>query len=93
MFVRYARAFVIMPGGFGTLDEFFEITTLVQTWRMKPIPIILICPDFWNGLLDWIRGKVLEAGNISPEDLQLYQVTDDAEEGVSIVEHFYREVD
>jgi uncharacterized protein (TIGR00730 family) len=91
MFAKYSKAFVACPGGFGTLDEFFEITTLVQTWRMKSIPIILICPDFWDGLLDWIRGTVLGAGNVSPEDLQLYQVTDSAEAVVSMVEHFYRE--
>lgn len=89
MFAKYSKAFIACPGGFGTLDEFFEMTTLVQTLRMKPIPIILVCPDFWSGLLDWIRETVLGAGNISPEDIHLYHMTDDAEEVIKIVERFY----
>ena len=68
MFAKYSKAFIACPGGFGTLDEFFELTTLVQTMRVKPIPIILICRDFWSGLLDWIHDVVLERGNISPEE-------------------------
>lgn len=91
MFAKYSKAFIACPGGFGTLDEFFELTTLVQTMRVKPIPIILICKDFWSGLLDWIHDVVLERGNISPEDSHLYQIEDDPDEVVRIVERFHEE--
>jgi len=85
MFLKYARAFVIMPGGFGTLDELFEALTLIQTQRVSPFPVVLFGSDYWGPLLDWLRDKTLQHGYISPEDLALAQVTDDVEEVVRIV--------
>lgn len=89
MFAKYSKAFIALPGGFGTLDEFFELTTLVQTWRVKPIPIILVGRKFWEGLLGWIRSAVLSSGYVSREDTHLHTLTDDPEEVVKTVLHFY----
>ena len=80
MFVKYAQAFVIMPGGFGTLDELFESLTLVQTRKVTRFPVILYGTAYWGGLLDWIRGSVLPAGKIGPADADLLAVTDDVDE-------------
>jgi hypothetical protein len=80
MFVKYAQAFVIMPGGFGTLDEMFEALTLVQTRKVTRFPVILYGVDYWQGLLDWIRGSVLPGGKIGAADLDLLSVTDDVTE-------------
>jgi uncharacterized protein (TIGR00730 family) len=85
MFVKYAQAFVIMPGGFGTLDELFEAVTLVQTRKVTRFPVILYGTSYWSGLLDWIRGTVLPAGKIGPPDPDLLTLTDDADEAVSII--------
>jgi uncharacterized protein (TIGR00730 family) len=86
MFVKYARGFIIFPGGFGTMDEFFEALTLIQTLKIVPFPVVLIGAEFWSGLLDWMR-KVMDQrfGNISPEDFDLFHVTDDVEEAVNVV--------
>lgn len=80
LFVRYARAFVIFPGGFGTLDELFEAVTLIQTGRSRRFPIYLVGSDYWQGLLDWLKNTVLRAQNIKPEDLELLRVSDDPDE-------------
>ncbi|WP_319522382.1 TIGR00730 family Rossman fold protein [uncultured Desulfosarcina sp.] len=80
MFIKYASAYVAMPGGFGTLDELFEVITLVQTQRIRPFPIILVGTDHWGGLLDWIRGQLLARQLISPKDLDIVQVLDEPEE-------------
>jgi uncharacterized protein (TIGR00730 family) len=80
MFVRYSQAFVVMPGGFGTLDELFEALTLVQTGKIWHFPVILIGSEFWRGLIDWVGGAVLEDGNISIEDVGLLHLCDTAEE-------------
>ena len=85
MFIKYAFAYIIMPGGFGTLDELFEAVTLVQTRRIKPFPIILVGSDFWSGLKDWIKSRLSEKKRISPEDLDILQVVDEPEEVVNIV--------
>jgi len=77
MFVKYAEAFVIVPGGFGTLDEFFEAITLVQTRRVKPIPIVLYDSSYWGGLIDWLEREVRGRGMVSATDLRLFQVMDD----------------
>ena len=82
MFVKYAFAFVIMPGGFGTLDECFESLTLVQTNKIYKIPIILFGVDFWSGLLDWLKDKPLAYGTISEEDFDLFLLTDSVDEVV-----------
>jgi uncharacterized protein (TIGR00730 family) len=85
MFVRYASAFVVLPGGFGTLDELFEALTLIQTRKVRYFPVILMRQDYWRGLVDWLRGPVLEEGKIGPEDLALLRVTDDPKEVVELV--------
>ncbi len=77
MFVKYAEAFVILPGGFGTLDEFFEAVTLVQTQRIKPMPIVLYDSSYWQGLVDWLAAAVRARGMVSPRDLDLFRVMDD----------------
>ena len=90
MLVKYASAFVIFPGGFGTFDEFFEAVTLIQTRKILPFPMILFDSEYWNGLLDWIKNKVLGCGYINPEDLNLLKVIDDTEEVVDIVKTFLK---
>jgi hypothetical protein len=80
MFVKYSVAYVIMPGGFGTLDEFSEAITLIQTQRIKPFPVILVNRAFWKGLLDWMRKSLCQGGMISPEDMDLIQIIDGPEE-------------
>ena len=86
MFVKYASAYIILPGGFGTLDELFEAVTLVQTRRIKPFPLILVDSEYWTGLVDWIKNKLLGEKRISPEDLEILQVMDDPEEIVKAVQ-------
>jgi uncharacterized protein (TIGR00730 family) len=91
-FVKYSLGFVFMPGGFGTLDEFFEVLTLVQTQRIPRFPLILFGSDYWKGLIQWMK-KHLEATRfISPEDLTLFQVTDDPNEAVEIIREYERHV-
>jgi uncharacterized protein (TIGR00730 family) len=85
MFVKYAQAFVVLPGGFGTLDELFEAITLVQTRKVTRFPVILMGVDYWSGLLDWIKRRMLDDGKISEADLDLLQVTDDVAEAVAII--------
>jgi len=86
MFVKYAQAFVILPGGFGTLDELFEALTLVQTHKVTRFPVILYGVDYWSGLLDWIRSTMAEIGTISPQDVDLLTVTDDIGEAVALIQ-------
>ena len=85
LFVKYSQAFVVLPGGFGTLDELFEAITLVQTRKITRFPIVLVGTEFWGGLLDWIKTSMLPSGKISAQDLDLVQVTDDPEEAVRII--------
>jgi uncharacterized protein (TIGR00730 family) len=85
MFVRYARAFVVFPGGFGTLDELFEALTLIQTGRITHFPVVLVGSGYWRGLLDWMRERLLGEGKVSPGDLDLIQVSDDPEAIVAII--------
>jgi len=80
MFVKYARGFIIFPGGFGTLDELFESLTLAQTGKIDHFPVVLFGTGYWKGLLDWLRAQALEQGLISPEDLDMLSFTDDPEE-------------
>jgi uncharacterized protein (TIGR00730 family) len=86
-FVKYASAFVIFPGGFGTLDELFEALTLVQTGKIRDFPVVLFGSEYWSGLLDWLRGTMGREGKISPEDLDLLFVTDDP---VAVTDHVVR---
>jgi uncharacterized protein (TIGR00730 family) len=85
MFVKYAQGFVVLPGGFGTLDELFEALVLVQTHKVTEFPIILLGNGFWEGLLDWVRGPLVDRGMISRADLELIRVTDDVDEAVHIL--------
>lgn len=85
MFVKYAVAFVIFPGGFGTLDEFFEPLQLIQTHKIKPFPLILVGKDYWKGLVDWIRGVLLTRRKISPEDVNLFCILEEPEEIVNFI--------
>lgn len=90
MFVKYAQAFIVMPGGFGTLDELFEVLTLIQTKKIGEVPVVLVGTDFWSGLKDWIVGTMLEKhGNISAKDLDLIPIVDTADEVFKIVSDFY----
>ncbi len=90
MFVKYAQAFVIFPGGFGTFDELFESLTLVQTDKIDHFPIILFDSSYWAGLIDWLRAQVVARGNVSEPDLELFRVSDDIEEVVDIIAESYR---
>jgi len=90
MFVKYSQGFVVMPGGFGTLDEFFEALTLIQTHKIHTFPIILVGTEFWKGLLDWIKDTLVEEGNISPKDLDLIKLADTEDEVVEIIDAFYK---
>ncbi len=85
MFVKYAQAFVIFPGGFGTLDELFESLTLIQTRKIKHFPVVLFGSEYWGGLLEWLKNTMEVAGNIAPGDLELFKVTDSPEEAVEHV--------
>lgn len=85
MFVKYADAYIIMPGGFGTLDELFEAVTLIQTDRIKPLPVVLLGVDYWGGLVEWIKSQLLSNRMISPQDLDIIHLTDDPDEIVEIV--------
>jgi uncharacterized protein (TIGR00730 family) len=89
MFVKYAVAYIIFPGGFGTLDELFEAITLIQTEKIKPFPVILVEKEYWQGLSDWIQGTLLKAQHICQEDLEIIQVIDDPHE---IIRHIKRVV-
>lgn len=91
IFVKYAQAFVVFPGGFGTMDELFEVLTLVQTGKIDKIPIILVGSEFWKGLKSWIYDTLLiENGNISPNDIELLPVVDDVEAIIEIINEHYK---
>ncbi|MGN6634415.1 MAG: TIGR00730 family Rossman fold protein [Oryzihumus sp.] len=85
MFVKYAQGFIVLPGGFGTLDELFEALTLVQTRKVTSFPLVLMGRDYWSGLLDWLRGTAGAAGTINLKDIELLHLTDDADEAVDII--------
>ncbi len=91
MFVKYAHGFVVLPGGFGTMDELFEAMTLVQTKKTRPFPIVLMGTDYWKGLVDWIKTRMIEDGMISPTDLDVFLVTDDPKEAAGLVQGFYEQ--
>lgn len=92
MFVKYSQGFVVMPGGFGTLDELFEAITLIQTKKIDEFPIILVSTEFWGGLIDWIKSTLLEKfGNISSGDLDLVHIVDTPGEVIQILDKFYAE--
>jgi len=91
MFVKYSQGFVVMPGGFGTLDELFEAITLIQTKKIEKFPIILVGSEFWAGLMDWIKATMVENyKTVSPEDLDLINIVDTEDEVIDILDNFYR---
>jgi len=90
MFVKYAKAFVIMPGGYGTLDEFTEAINLIQSERIPPFPVILFGREYWNGIITWLRNSVLKNGNISKKDLEIFTVVDNPREVVKVIKKFYK---
>jgi uncharacterized protein (TIGR00730 family) len=85
MFVKYATAFIVFPGGYGTLDELFEALTLIQTGKVKHFPVILMGQDYWKGMAEWLRRTVAAEGKIDARDLLLFHVTDDPAEATRIV--------
>jgi uncharacterized protein (TIGR00730 family) len=92
MFVKYSQGFVVMPGGFGTLDELFEAMTLIQTNKIEKFPIILVGTEFWSGLMDWVKETLLEKfGNISATDLDLIHLVDTEQEVIDILDDFYKQ--
>jgi len=86
MFIKYANAYIALPGGFGTLDELFEVVTLIQTQRIRPFPVILVGSDYWSGLLEWFKSRLLAEKRISPKDLEILQIMDEPEEIVKAVQ-------
>jgi uncharacterized protein (TIGR00730 family) len=89
MFVRYSQGFIVLPGGFGTLDELFESITLIQTLKIGKFPIVLVGKEYWSGLFDWVRSVMLKENNISEEDLKLVSIVDNAEDAVGVIDEFY----
>jgi hypothetical protein len=91
MFVKYAQGFIVLPGGVGTLDELFEAITLIQTGKIGKFPIVLVGKKYWEGLIDWIKATMLGAEkNVSPEDLDLFNIVETPDEAVEIIEEFYK---
>ncbi|WP_439329177.1 TIGR00730 family Rossman fold protein [Dechloromonas hortensis] len=89
MFVRFASAYVVMPGGFGTLDELMEALTLIQTGKARKIPLILVCSEFWQGMIDWFKDRLIAEGMVDPEDINLIQVIDEPEKVVEAIFKHY----
>lgn len=89
MFVRFASAYVVMPGGFGTLDELMEALTLIQTGKARKIPLILVCADFWAGMIDWFKDRLVSEGMIDPRDMELIQLIDDPDKIVEAIFKHY----
>ncbi len=85
MFTKYASGFIILPGGFGTLDELFEALTLMQTLKMSQFPVVIMGREYWQGLLDWVSSTMVNEKTISPEDIHLYDITDDPKEAIEII--------
>ncbi|MDD5504112.1 MAG: TIGR00730 family Rossman fold protein [Candidatus Omnitrophica bacterium] len=90
MFVKYAKAFVVMPGGFGTLDEFFEAVTLIQTERIQPFPVILVGSDYWKDIVQWIKNTLVKKGLISGHEFNLFQIADSADKVIRIIRGYYK---
>ncbi|WP_275779855.1 TIGR00730 family Rossman fold protein [Paenarthrobacter sp. Y-19] len=86
MFIRYASAFIVLPGGFGTLDELFEALTLVQTGKIHEFPVVLVGTEHWSGLMAWIRDRLQDQGFIESDDIQLLRVTDDIDEAIELIQ-------
>jgi len=91
MFMKYAQGFIILPGGFGTLDELFEAITLIQTGKIARFPIVLVGAEYWSGLFDWVKARMLAAANIKEEDLNLFVMVDTAEDAANHIFKFYEQ--
>lgn len=89
IFMKYSQGYIVLPGGFGTLDEMFEAITLIQTQKLVHFPIVLVSKDYWGGLVDWIKDKLISEKNISAKDLDIFKLVDSPEEAVNIIEDFY----
>src|SRR5699024_7239363 len=89
MFVKYAQGFMVFPGGFGTLDEFFEAITLIQTHKVSRFPVILVGTDYWKGLVEWIEDVLITNDTIASDDVDIFHLTDDMEEAADIISRFY----
>ena len=89
MFMRYSQGYIVLPGGFGTMDEMFEAITLIQTHKLVSFPVVLVCKDYWGGLIDWIKNTMLEHGMIAEKDLDIFHLVDSVEEAVEVIENFY----
>jgi uncharacterized protein (TIGR00730 family) len=89
MFVKFATAYVVLPGGFGTLDELMEALTLVQTGKTRKMPIILVCSEFWSGMVDWLKQSLIGEGMIAPEDMDLIQIIDEPAKVVDAIFQYY----
>ncbi len=89
MFVKYAQGFIVLPGGFGTLDELFEAITLIQTKKIGKFPIVLVGKEFWGGMFEWIKNTLLKDGKISPKDLDLFHLVDSSDDALKIIDEFY----
>jgi uncharacterized protein (TIGR00730 family) len=88
--MKYSQGYIVMPGGFGTLDEMFEAITLIQTHKMVNFPIILVVKDYWKGLVDWITERLVKEHHVNPDDLNIFKLVDTAEEAVLHIEEFYK---
>lgn len=93
MFMKYSQGYIVLPGGFGTLDEMFEAVTLIQTHKMVRFPVVLVKKSYWQGLIDWIEKQLLNEGMISADDMRLFRLVDTAEEAVTHIEKFYAKYD
>lgn len=89
MFMKYSQGFIVLPGGFGTMDELFEAITLIQTGKIARFPIVMVGTEYYGGLFDWVKNRMLEEGTISKEDLNLYRLVDTAEEAAEHIFRFY----
>lgn len=89
MFMKYSQGYIVLPGGFGTMDELFEAITLVQTHKTVRFPIVLVSKDYWQGLIEWIKNKMLSETNINSADLDIFSLVDTADEAVEIIEKYY----
>ncbi len=90
MFMKYSQGYIVLPGGFGTLDELFEAITLIQTHKLVRFPIVLVSKDYWEGLMKWINERMLEEKKIAADDLNIFSVVDTAEEAVGVIDDFYQ---
>jgi uncharacterized protein (TIGR00730 family) len=89
MFIKYAQGFIVLPGGFGTMDELFESLTLIQTGKIGKFPIVMVGKDYWNGMMEWMTKVLLEEKYINPDDLKLFTIVDTADEALVVIDNFY----